>query len=62
VKKFFLDHGVKVAGGMALSDGSIGGQFKSFCYTDPLTARSSRAQRNWRRAILTRLFRTISFS
>ncbi len=35
VKKFFLDHGVKVAGGMALSDGSIGGQFKSFCYTDP---------------------------
>ncbi len=35
VKKFFLDHGVKVAGGMALSDGSMGGQFKSFCYTDP---------------------------
>jgi hypothetical protein len=35
VKKFFLEHGVKVAGGMALSDGSIGGQFKSFCYTDP---------------------------
>ncbi len=34
VKKFFVDHGVKVAGGMALSDGSIGGQFKSFCYTD----------------------------
>ena len=35
VKKFFLDHGVQVAGGMALSDGSIGGQFQSFCYTDP---------------------------
>ncbi len=35
MKKFFLDHGVQVAGGMALSDGSIGGQFKSFCYTDP---------------------------
>jgi hypothetical protein len=35
VKKFFLDKGVRVAGGMALSDGSIGGQFKSFCYTDP---------------------------
>ena len=34
-KKFFLDRGVKVAGGMCLSDGSIGGQFKSFCYTDP---------------------------
>jgi len=34
VKNFFLDHGVEVAGGMALSDGSIGGQFKSFCYTD----------------------------
>jgi len=35
VKMFFQDHGVQVAGGMALSDGSIGGQFKSFCYTDP---------------------------
>ena len=35
VKKFFLDHGVQVAGGMALSDGSIGGQFQTFCYTDP---------------------------
>ena len=34
VKKFFLDRGVRVAGGMALSDGSIDGQFKSFCYTD----------------------------
>jgi hypothetical protein len=34
VKAFFLGHGVKVAGGMALSDGSVGGQFKSFCYTD----------------------------
>jgi hypothetical protein len=34
-KKFFLDHGIEVAGGMALSDGSIGGQFQSFCYTDP---------------------------
>ena len=34
-KQFFLSQGVKVAGGMALSDGSIGGQFKSFCYTDP---------------------------
>ncbi len=35
VKTFFQDRGVQVAGGMALSDGSIGGQFKSFCYTDP---------------------------
>jgi hypothetical protein len=35
VKKFFLDHGVKVAGGMACSDGSYFGQFLSFCYTDP---------------------------
>jgi hypothetical protein len=34
-KKFFLDRGVQVAGGMALSDGNIGGQFQSFCYTDP---------------------------
>jgi hypothetical protein len=34
VKKFFLDKGVRVAGGMALSDGGRG-QFRSFCYTDP---------------------------
>ena len=34
VKRFFLDHGVRVAGGMALSDGGFG-QFKSFCYTNP---------------------------
>jgi len=35
VKQFFLNNGIKAAGGMALSDGSVGGQFKSFCYTDP---------------------------
>ena len=36
VKKFFLDRGVKVAGGTTMSNGSYpgGGQFKSFCYTD----------------------------
>ncbi|HEX9048292.1 MAG TPA: hypothetical protein VF988_14800 [Verrucomicrobiae bacterium] len=34
-RKFFLEHGVQVAGGMALSDGNIGGQFQSLCYTDP---------------------------
>ena len=34
VKTFFLEHGVRVAGGMALSDGGFG-QFKSFCYTNP---------------------------
>ena len=34
VKKFFLDRGVRVAGGMAMSYGG-GGQFHSFCYTDP---------------------------
>jgi hypothetical protein len=34
VKKFFLDHGVQVAGGMALT-GNEGQQFQSFCYTDP---------------------------
>jgi len=34
VKKSFLDRGVRVAGGMALSDGG-NGQFRSFCYTDP---------------------------
>jgi hypothetical protein len=33
VKKFFLDRNVRVAGGMALSDGG-NGQFRSFCYTD----------------------------
>ena len=35
VKKFFLDRGVRVAGGMALSDQGGSGQFRSFCYTDP---------------------------
>ena len=34
-KKFFHDHGVQVAGGMALSERNNGGQFQSFCYTDP---------------------------
>jgi hypothetical protein len=35
LKRFFTSHGVRVAGGITYSDGSIGGQFKSFCYTDP---------------------------
>jgi hypothetical protein len=35
VKSFFLARGVKIAGGMAASDGATNGQFKSFCYTDP---------------------------
>jgi hypothetical protein len=37
VKRFFVQRGVKVAGGTCLSDGNYrgGGQFKSFCYTDP---------------------------
>ncbi len=34
VKQFFLDHGVRVAGGLALSDINSA-QFRSFCYTDP---------------------------
>ncbi len=34
VKKFFRDHGVEVAGGIAFSDRD-NGQFKSFCYTNP---------------------------
>lgn len=38
VKRFFLGHGVRVAGGMALSDGGSG-QFRSFCYTDPADRR-----------------------
>lgn len=32
-KAFFAGRNVNTAGGMALSDGSIGGQFKTFCYT-----------------------------
>jgi hypothetical protein len=35
LKKFFTDRGVRVAGGITWSDGAIGGQFRSFCYTDP---------------------------
>jgi hypothetical protein len=34
VKKFFVDRGVQIAGGMALT-GNDSGQFESFCYTDP---------------------------
>jgi hypothetical protein len=34
VKKFFLDHGIQVAGGIAYS-ADDGGQFISFSYTDP---------------------------
>jgi hypothetical protein len=34
IKKFFLDHGIQVAGGLALIDSSPGGQFKSFDYAD----------------------------
>lgn len=34
VKKFFLDHGVAVAGGIAYA-GADSSQFRSFCYTDP---------------------------
>ena len=35
VKTFFVNHGVRVAGGITFSDSGGGGQFKSFCYTDP---------------------------
>lgn len=34
VKKFFVDHGVQVAGGIAFT-GNEARQFESFCYTDP---------------------------
>jgi hypothetical protein len=34
VKKFFIDHGVEVAGGIAYTDREAG-QFRSFSYTDP---------------------------
>ena len=34
VKKFFVDHGVQVAGGIAYTDLEAG-QFRSFSYTDP---------------------------
>jgi len=35
VKKFFVGHGVQVAGGITWSDVPDGWQFRSFCYTDP---------------------------
>jgi hypothetical protein len=34
IKKFFTDHGVQVAGGIAFT-GDEARQFESFCYTDP---------------------------
>jgi hypothetical protein len=35
IKKFFTDHGVRVAGGLALQDVNQGNQFRSFSYADP---------------------------
>jgi hypothetical protein len=35
MKAFFAERGVRVAGGITFSDGAEGGQFRSFCYTDP---------------------------
>ena len=35
VKTFFVNHGVRVAGGITFSDNAGVDQFKSFCYTDP---------------------------
>ena len=35
LKKFFAEHGVRVAGGITFSDNAGVGQFRSFCYTDP---------------------------
>ena len=35
VKKFFVDRGVRVAGGITYSDVPDGWQFRSFCYTNP---------------------------
>ena len=58
VKQFFLDRGVRVAGGMALSDGGSG-QFRSFCYTDPQDREFVKKPPNWPPGILTRSFRTI---
>jgi hypothetical protein len=34
LKKFFTEHGVRVAGGITYSDNNSG-QFRSFCYTNP---------------------------
>jgi hypothetical protein len=35
VKKFFLDHGVRAAGGITFTDAPADGAFGSFCYTNP---------------------------
>ena len=61
VKKFFMDRGVNVAGGMALSDGGSG-QFRSFCYTDPDDRQFIKARPNWPRGISMKSSRTISSS
>jgi hypothetical protein len=34
-KKFFLDRGVRVAGGITFTDAPLAWQYRSFCYTDP---------------------------
>src|ERR1035437_6087513 len=35
VKKFFLDHGVRIAGGITYTDKPVDYIYNSFCYTDP---------------------------
>lgn len=34
-KRFFVERGVRVAGGITFTDTTLDGQFRSFCYTDP---------------------------
>ena len=54
IKNFFLDHGVRVAGGMALSDGGIGASSNRFVTPTRRTGSSSGTRRNWRRGISTK--------
>jgi hypothetical protein len=36
VKKFFIDHGVRIAGGITFTDTPLEFGWRSFCYTDPV--------------------------
>jgi hypothetical protein len=61
VKKFFLEKGVRVGGGMALSMTAAPVNSIHSVTRIPTTASSSKALLNWRRGISMKSFRTISF-
>jgi len=61
VKKEFEAKGIIVSGGVTLAAGGEGGQFGTFDYENPPTARNARRPPNWPPSISTKLSSTTSF-